>query len=276
MSIPDLLQTGKVVAVTGGRRGLGKAMALAFAEAGANVAVCDMAADTGELEDCCASIRSCGRKALAMRVDVTCKADVTAFIAGVVAEFGGVDVLINSAGITGTPDMAQLSEHERTELMERRARRMTLCEGSEENFDKVVSVHVMGSYLCSKMAAVEMVKRKTGCIINLSSIMAYSKTGSAYNVAKAAIISLTRGLAWELGPHNIRVNALAPGILRTDMTRHVWDNPAVLQDMVNRTALKRLGEPEDAAYAALLLASDAARFITGQTILVDGGIWPMG
>jgi NAD(P)-dependent dehydrogenase (short-subunit alcohol dehydrogenase family) len=105
---------------------------------------------------------------------------------------------------------------------------------------------------------------------------AYSKTASAYNVAKAAIISLTRGLAWELGPHNIRVNALAPGILRTEMTRHVWDNPELLQDMVNRTALRRLGEPEDAAYAALLLASDAARFITSQTILVDGGIWPIG
>lgn len=276
MSIPDLSQSGKVAVVTGGRRGLGKAMALAFAEAGADVAVCDLVVDTGELEATAREIRDFGRRALAVQTDVSSKADITVLIEKVGAELGGIDVLINSAGITGAPDLTQISEQERAELMDRRTRRAVLVEGDEETFSRVMSVHLMGSYLCSQAAARRMIERKSGCIINLSSMMAYSKTGSAYNIAKAAIISLTRGLAWELGPHNIRVNALAPGILRTEMTRQVWSNPEVLQDMVNRTPLRRLGEPEDAAYAALLLASDAARFITGQTILVDGGIWPMG
>jgi len=251
-------------------------MALAFAEAGADVAVCDLVVDTGELEATAREIREFGRCALAVQTDVASKTDVTGLIEKVVAELGGIDVLINSAGITGAPDLTKISEQEMAELMDRGARRATLVEGDEENFSRVMSVHLMGSYLCSQATARIMTERKSGCIINLSSMMAYSKTGSAYNVAKAAIISLTRGLAWELGPHNIRVNALAPGILRTEMTRQVWDNPAVLQDIVRRTPLGRLGEPEDAAYAALLLASDAAQFITGQTILVDGGIWPMG
>ena len=276
MSIPDLLQTGKVVAVTGGRRGLGKAMALAFAEAGADVAICDVVTDDGELEKTAGEIQHLGRKALTMKTDVTSRLDVNQFVDRVASELGHIDVLINNAGITGGPDLATLSEEERTRLRERSGTRAALLECAEDTFDKVMSVHLKGSLLCSQAAGKRMSEQKSGCIINLSSMQAFAKTGSTYNIAKSAIITLTKGLAWELGVHGVRVNAIAPGVIRTEMTRHVWGNPAVLQEIINKTPLGRIGEPDDIACAALLLASDAARFITGQTIMVDGGLVPIG
>jgi len=277
MSTPTLFQKEKVVVVTGGRRGLGKAMALAFAEAGANVAVCDMVTNDGELEAVAKEISSLGSNALALQVDVTNKTDVDHLINEVINKFGQVDVLINNAGISGGPDLSRLTEEEIARLRETRtATRMGVLNGSDDIFDRVMATHLKGSLFCAQSAAKNMVERKTGCIINLSSMQAFAKNSSAYNIAKAAIIAFTKGLAWELGPYNIRVNAMAPGIIRTDMTQHVWGNPTVMQDVINKTPLGRLGEPYDVACAALLLASDAARFITGQTILVDGGLVPLG
>jgi len=276
MSIPTFSQQGKVAVITGSRRGLGKAMALAFAEAGADVVISDVVVGDGELEATAKEIRSFGGRALAMKTDVTKKADVDILVAKVITEFGRIDVLINNAGITGAPDITQLSDEDRKQLAERRLIRRALLDSIEDTFDRVMSTHLKGSLLCSQAAAGKMIEQKRGCIINLSSMNAYAKSGSAYNIAKASIVSLTKGLAWELGPHGIRVNAIAPGVIRTDMTRQIWENPLVLQDIVGKTPLGRIGEPDDIAHMALFLASDAARFITGQTILVDGGIVPIG
>jgi NAD(P)-dependent dehydrogenase (short-subunit alcohol dehydrogenase family) len=144
------------------------------------------------------------------------------------------------------------------------------------DFYRIFDVTVKGTSLCTHTIAPHMVERKTGCIINLSSMGAFLKRGaSAYSLAKSAIVDITTGIATEYGPHGIRANAIAPGVIRTDMTAGMLPYPEIVGFYEEMTPLGRLGEPEDIANAALMLASDAARFITGQTILVDGGLIPV-
>jgi len=253
LNIPDLRQDGKVVLITGGRRGLGKAMGLAFAEAGADVAISDIMDDDSELENAAGEIRALGRRALTMQTDVAKKAQVDEMAGRVVDEFGRIDVLINNAGIVAGG---------------------TLLELAEDDWDRVIDTSLKGTYLCSQAVGKVMIKQKGGNIINMASVGSYLKGASPYAIAKKGIVSITQGLAHLLGPYNIRVNAMAPGAIRTEMTRLIWDTPEILDAYVSETPLRRIGEPEDVAHVALFLASDASRYVTGATIMVDGGILP--
>jgi 3-oxoacyl-[acyl-carrier protein] reductase len=251
VAIPDLRQDGRVAVVTGSRRGLGQAMALAFAEAGADVVISDVVTDDGELEATAERIRGLGRRALVARTDVTCEADVEAMMRGAVDEFGRIDILVNNAGITGGG---------------------SLLASSEADWQRMLGVHLRGTVLCTRAATRTMIERRSGgAVINLSSIAGLDVVAGLYSLCKSSMISITYGFATSLGRHNIRVNAIAPGIIRTEMTRRQWSNADNVQRINARTPVGRLGEPTDIALAALFLASDAARFVTGQTLTVDGG-----
>jgi 3-oxoacyl-[acyl-carrier protein] reductase len=256
MTIPDLRQENKVVVITGSRRGIGKAMALAFAEAGANIVISDYIVDDGALDALAEEIKNkFGRTVLTSQTDVTKMDQVERMVSSALDELGRIDVLINNAGIVGTAPL--------------------LIDFNEKDFDSVFDVAIKGSLRCAKVVSKIMIKQESGCIINMSSVGAYINLQSAYSLAKSTLIKITRGLATQLGPYNIRVNAIAPGVIKTDMTKLIFDFPQIQQFYIDRTPLGRTGVPEDIGYVALFLASNAARYITGQTILVDGGIGPM-
>ena len=257
MALPSFSLEGQVAVVTGGRQGIGRAIALIFAEAGADVAVCDFVVEDGKLDEVAEEIRGVGRRALVIRADVSVKEDIDNLARETTEELGPVDILVNNAGIgSGTP----------------------LLELEEEEWDRVIDVHLKGCYLCCRAIAPGMVARKHGNIINLSSVEGLRRVitregGNPYPAAKAGIILLTQTLTWELGPHGIRVNAIAPGAVRTEMTRELWENPESMDPMVRtQVPLGRPAEPEEIASAALFLASDAASYVTGHTLVVDGGV----
>ena len=253
MSIPTFIMTEKVVLITGGRRGMGKALALAFAKAGANVAVGDCADESGELEVVADEIRKLGQRALAVKADVSCKADVENMVKKTVAELGNIDVLINNAGIIIWG---------------------SLLEAEEDAWDKVIDINLKGPYLCSQAVGRLMVERKKGVIINIASTAGLrpALNRTAYAVSKAGLIMLTRVFARELGGHNIRVNAIAPGIVETLMTEDMRRTIGSADEIaMANTPLGRIGETDDIVGAALFLASDTASWITGHTIVIDGG-----
>lgn len=252
MSLPRFSLEGKVALITGSRRGIGKAIALTFAEAGADVAVCDYVVENGELRAVAEEIQGLGRRSLAVQVDVGQKAEVDNLVKSVVDELGAVDILVNNAGINSAPP---------------------LLETSEDEWRKVISVNLEGCYLCSQAVGKLMVERRTGNIINIASaggIRAFAGK-NAYNISKAGVIMLTKVLARDLGKYNVRVNAIAPSIIRTEMARGLFENPQAAAKEEARIPLGRLGELEDMTGPALFLASDASSYITGHTIIVDGG-----
>ena len=252
MSIPSLAMAGKVALITGGRTGLGRAFALAFAEAGADVAVCSRTNEGGELEAVADKIRKLGRRALAIRADVSHKADVENMVKKTVAELGNIDVLINNAGVVIWG---------------------SLFEAEEDAWDYVIDTNLKGCYLCSQAVGRLMVERKKGVIINIASTAGLrpSLNRTAYSVSKAGLIMLTKVLARELGSHNIRVNAIAPWIVETPITEAMRSEIGTTDIALANVPLGRIGETDDIIGAALFLASDAAGWITGHTIVVDGG-----
>jgi NAD(P)-dependent dehydrogenase (short-subunit alcohol dehydrogenase family) len=262
MSVPSLSLAGKVAIVTGagGKRGIGRATALTFAEAGADVAVCDINAtgETFDLEGTAAEIRKIGRRALAVQADVSKEADVAGLVKKVVKEFGTVDVLANNAGI---------SIH------------VPFMETTREIWDKAMDANLRSQFICCQEVAKIMIEKKRGTIVNWVSLSAY-KIGHAYvyGIAKIGVTALTGWAAFELAPYNIRVNGIAPGLVRTDLGPHGihtaprLGGPRSLEEMGKMAPLGRLAEPQEIADVALFLASDASRMITGQTIIVDGGI----
>ena len=200
MTLPSFSQDGRVALVTGGRRGIGRATALAFAEAGADVAICDVAADDGLLDATAAEIRGFGRRALALPADVTSEAEVNAMVDRTRSELGRIDVLVNNAGIAGV-------EPALTDF------------GEDGNFYAVYDVTVKGTCLCTAAVAPTMIDQGGGCIVNLSSMDAFLNRGAgAYSLAKRAIIDITMAAATDYGPHGVRVNAIAPRVIMTDMT----------------------------------------------------------
>ncbi len=255
MNIPTFKMAGKVVLITGGRTGIGKALAIAFAEAGADVAVCSRTVKGGELEAVAGEIRKLGRRALAIRADVSDKADVENMVSKTVAELGDIDILINNAGIS------------------QRSLRLSLLETEEEVWDKVIDINLKGAFLCSQVVGRLMVERRKGNIINIASTggLRPSLNRTAYSVSKAGLIMLTRVLARELGNHNIRVNAIAPWIIETPITADMRSNIGTTDITLAKVPLGRIGETDDIVGAALFLASDAAGWITGHTIVIDGG-----
>ena len=240
---------GKVAIITGAARGIGLATARLFAREGARVAIADI--DTPRGEAAAAEIRAQGGEARFVPVDVTDPASVQAMVRRVVDAFGRIDILVNNAGVL---------------------RDRTLLKMTDEEFDFVINVNLKGVYNCTRAVAPVMVEQGSGVILNASSVVAlYGNFGQTnYVASKAAVIGMTKVWARELGPKGIRVNAVAPGFIRTEMTAGLPEK--VVQAVLERTPLRRWGEPEDVAYAYLFLASDEARFINGAVLSVDGGV----
>jgi NAD(P)-dependent dehydrogenase (short-subunit alcohol dehydrogenase family) len=243
---------GKVAIVTGAARGIGAVIATAFARSGADLVIADIDQDgTREMAE---KTEVVGRKALSVQADVASASDVDRLFSAVQAEFGGVDILVNNAGIWFRKPFLEISDTE---------------------WDNVLSVNLKGTFMCCQRAARMMMAKQTGSIINIASQAGifYSRgQGAHYAASKAAIIQLTRVLAFELGPFGIRINAIAPGGINTGSpTSTAQADPHAAQQFVAFNPLGRRGEPEDVAQAALFLASNMAAFITGQTLVVNGG-----
>ena len=253
MSIPSFSLEGKVALVTGGRRGIGKAIALAFAEAGADVAVCDSVVEDGELGAVAEEIQRLGRRSLAVQADVSRKTDVDNLVQKAMDEFGVIDILVNNAGIGDGAPLLGLDE---------------------DGWNRVIDVNLKGCHLCSQAVAKGMVERKKGNIISIASIAGIwgsHAPNSAYNISKAGVIMLTKVLSQKLGNYGIRVNAIAPGLVKTELTRLVWSDPERLKQWVAGIPLGRAAEPGEMAGIALFLASEASSYITGHAIVADGG-----
>jgi NAD(P)-dependent dehydrogenase (short-subunit alcohol dehydrogenase family) len=244
--------SGKVAVVTGGRRGIGKAIALALAGAGADIALGDRTVDDGQLEAAAAEIKKLGRRSLAVKADITSKAEVDSFVQKVADELGAVDILVNNAAMNI---------------------RAPLLELGEDGWDRVINTDLKGCYLCAQAAGRIMVSQKRGNIINIASTAALKAAPQmgAYCIAKAGVVMLTKVLAVELGQYNIRVNAVAPYIVKTKFSQPLWSEPEALKQIEAEIPVGRLAETGDIVGAVLFLAADASSYITGQTVIVDGG-----
>lgn len=253
MTIPNFSLKDRVAIITGGRRGVGKAIALCFAEAGADVVVCDRVVDEGELEKTGKEIQALGRRSLALQVDITVKSDVDAMVDRVVKEFGTIDILVNNAATNIAVPLIELQEN---------------------GLDRIINTNLKGYYLCCQAVGKVMVEKKRGVVINMSSTAALKGGAnmSVYTSTKAGVKMLTQSLALEWAPYNIRVNAIGPSMVKTKFSEPLWRDPEVLKKIEADIPLHhRLAEPEEIIGAALFLASDAASYITGQTIYIDAG-----
>jgi NAD(P)-dependent dehydrogenase (short-subunit alcohol dehydrogenase family) len=245
----------KVCVITGAGSGMGRVACEVFAREGARVAALDIVAETGE--ETAARVRAAGGEAAFFACDVANEASVREAIAGIVARYGGVDVLYNNAGIMPEDDHSVVD---------------TLVEA----WDRVMAVNVRGVFLCCKYAIPEMLKRGRGSIINIASFVALvgcSVPQDAYTASKGALISLTKSLAIQFRPHGIRSNAICPGPIETPLLMDwLLKDEAAKQLRLNRQPSGRFGKPEDIVNCALYLASDESDWTNGATLVVDGGI----
>jgi len=241
--------TDRVAIVTGGGQGIGRGIALAFAEAGAHLVVADMRAETAQAT--AAELRGQGKRALATVTDVRDSGQVADMVRRARDEFGRIDILVNNAAGNF---------------------RAPFLEISEKGWDAVVRATLKSVFLCTSAVAKIMVEQGCGNIVSIASVDGIrAALGFApYGAAKAGVISLTKTLALELAPYNIRVNCIAPGGVDTPGTAQ-WRTPEVMEQIRRDIPLGRLGQPEDIACTALFLASDASSYMTGETVLVDGG-----
>jgi len=252
MSIPSLSLENKVAIVTGGSKGIGRAIALAFAEAGADVAICSRGLD-GELGTVAEEIRRLGRRSLAVQADITRKAAVDNSVQKTMDEFGRIDILVNNAGVI---------------------ERATLLETDEDGWDRIMDTNLKGYYLCSQAVGKRMIDQKRGNIINIASMRGITAAAgrASYCISKAGVVMLTRVLALELAGYNIRVNAIAPGWVKTKLNESLWSDPKTRKQIEAEIPLGYMAEPSDIAGTALFLASDASSYITGHTIIAEGGL----
>lgn len=239
----------KIAVVTGGNRGIGKAIALAFAQKGASVAICGTNEST--LKETASEIEKTGVKCLAQKTDVSKEAEAESFSKAVLEAFGKVDILVNNAGIT---------------------RDNLLLRMSEQEWDDVLNINLKSTFLMTKFFVKPMMKARQGRIINITSIIGVrGNAGQAnYAASKAGIIGLTKTTAREFASRNITCNAVAPGFIQTDMTNALGEKAK--EELLKQIPLGILGETSDVANTVLFFASDEARYITGQVICVDGGM----
>lgn len=241
---------GKCAVVTGAGRGIGKAIALKFAELGADVVI-NYRSSEAEAEEIVKAIEGLGSRALMVKADVSIYDEAELLIKKAVESFGKIDILVNNAGITKDGLLLRMKE---------------------SDFDKVIEVNLKGTFNCIRHISPVMLKQKSGRIINVSSVIGLiGNAGQAnYAASKAGIIGLTKSVAKELGSRGITVNAVAPGFIQTDMTEVLSDK--VKASLMDSIPLKRLGNPEDVANMVAFLASDLAGYVTGQVVNVDGGM----
>lgn len=242
--------TGQVVAVTGATRGIGYALAEAFCKAGAKVAICGTHEDA--VQETVNKLQAFGGTVVGMRANISSEADCNAFIENTVKELGGLDVLVNNAGITKDGLTVRMSE---------------------ADWNSVINVNLTGTFLMSKAALKVMFKKRSGNVVNISSVIGQmGNAGQAnYAASKAGIIGLTKSLAKEFGSRGVRVNAVAPGFVRTAMTDALSEE--MKEKALQAVALKRFAEPQDIAKAVMFLASQDAAYITGHVLAVNGGLY---
>jgi NAD(P)-dependent dehydrogenase (short-subunit alcohol dehydrogenase family) len=243
----------KVAIITGARRGMGKADAILLAQEGAKVVVSDIS-----LEDCqkvVDEIKKNGGEAMALQCDVSKQKEVEKMVAETIKKFGRIDILVNNAGILQFKPFVDISE---------------------EDWDKIMNINLKGYFNCAKIAAKEMIKQKSGVIVNIASIV-MGQVGIGmpnivhYCASKGGIVAMTQALAIELAPYNIRVNAIAPGAIDTPMAQLDCLDEKAKTENLSQIPLKRFGCPEDIANAVLFLASEKSSYITGTVLVVDGG-----
>lgn len=242
---------GKTAIVTGSTKGIGRAIAVALARAGAKVAVSSR--DAGRVAETAQALTDAGHTVIGVPCNVGRKDELQNLVDRAASELGPVDILVCNAAINPYYGPAM--------------------EIPDDVFAKVMHTNIQAQLWLAQMVVPDMKARKDGAIVLISSIggLRGSDVIGAYNISKAADIQLAKNLAVELGPDNIRVNAIAPGLVKTDFARALWENPEFADPRIAATPLRRLGEPEDIAGAVVFLASQAGRWMTGQTIVIDGG-----
>ena len=256
MLLDKFLLTGQVGIVTGGGQGLGKVFCHAFAEAGADIVIAEINAETGP--ETAEEVKSLGRQGLFIPTDVRDPESVTEMVKKTLSTFGRIDFLMNNAGIVQHLEVEKVSFND---------------------WKEVLNVNLNGVFLCSQEVGKHMITQRQGVIINIASmsglIVNFPQNQASYNTSKAAVIHLTKTLAAEWAPYNIRVNAIAPGYMGTAMAKPFFDDPKYGGVWINAIPMKRPGEPEELGPVAVFLASQASSYITGATIVVDGGytIW---
>lgn len=243
--------TGKVAVITGSSRGIGRAIAERMAEHGATVVVSSRKLDA--CEAVVSSIEQRGGKALAMACNISRKEDLHALVAGVVERCGGIDVLVCNAAVNPYYGPS--------------------IDMPDDAYDKVMNSNVRSTFWLCNLVLPQMAQRGGGSVVIISSIAGLigSTSLGVYGLSKAADMALARNLCVEWGPRNIRVNCIAPGLIRTDFAKALWDDPAVYEKTVAAYPLRRIGEPDEIAGAAVFLAGPSGSFISGQTIVIDGG-----
>ncbi len=240
----------KTVLVTGGSRGIGKEVALKYAENGYNIVINYVSSNT-DVEELKKEFEQKGAEALILKADVTNTEEVENVVNKAIEKFGTIDVLVNNAGITKDNLLMRMTE---------------------EEFDKVININLKGTYVVTKAVIKYMMKKRCGSIINLSSVVGVAGNAGQcnYSASKAGIIGFTKSLAKELSSRNIRVNAVAPGFIQTDMTSVLSDS--VKENINSQIPLKRMGSPREVANVIYFLGNDDSSYITGQVINVDGGM----
>lgn len=241
---------GRVAVVTGASRGLGRAMALALAEAGADLAL--VARSKGDLEETAAGVETLGRRALVLPADVTQPPEVEAAGRQVLDAFGRIDVLVNNSGLAVVKP---------------------LVETTSEEWHAVLETNLTGAFNCCRAIGPAMIARKAGKVINLASVLgAHGLSGyTAYSASKGGIIALTRTLAVEWARHNIQVNAIAPGWFLTPMNAPAFADEQIRDRLLREVPARRVGKPEELGPLVVYLASPASDFMTGETVFIDGG-----
>ncbi len=242
---------GKVAIVTGSSRGVGKAVALAFAKEGARIIV-NFSSSSKAADEVVAEIHGIGSEAVAVQADVSRREGAARLAEAAMDKFGQIDVLVNNAGFTRPSMMLKMTE---------------------DQWDEVIDIHLKGAFLCTQAAALHMKEAKSGKIINVTSVAGIVGTiGQVnYSAAKGGIISLTKSMARELAPHGICANVISLGIVATDMTEKIRTDEKLKEVYMNRILLKRFAEAHDISPAFVFLASDESNYITGQLLCVDGG-----
>lgn len=243
--------SGKVAIVTGSSRGIGRAIAIRMAQHGAKVVISSRKAEA--CEKVAEEIKEAGGDAIVVPCNVSDKAQLQALVDATVKQWGRVDVLVCNAAVN--PFFGPSKDI------------------PDDAFDKIMAVNIKSNHWLANMVAPSMAERGDGAIIIISSVggLFGSNTLGAYGISKAADMQLARNLAVEWGPQNVRANCIAPGLVRTDFARALWENPEISKKATKGYALRRIGEPDEIAGAAVFLASAAGQFMTGQTMVIDGG-----